>query len=175
MKVHLINLKMAFWLIKSEGDCYSIDDLKNDKITPWSGVRNFQARNFMRDKMKVGDMALFYHSSSNSKEYPTGVYGLAKVCSKPYADKTALDPKDEHFDTKSFVQMQKSMKDNTDFVPTWILVDFKFVKKFKSPITLKQIKMDNKLKDMLVCQKGSRLSIQPVSEKHFNHILTLVK
>ena len=107
---------MKYWLIKSEEDCYSIDTLRKDMVTPWSGVRNFQARNFMRDDMKIGDKALFYHSNSKL----TGVVGVAEVCSLPYPDPTAFDVRNEHFDPKS-----KREK------PTWILVDFKFLKKFK--------------------------------------------
>src|SRR5690348_6879098 len=92
---------MNYWLVKSEGACYSIDDLKRDTerdgAVAWSGVRNFQARNYMRDGMKTGDLVLFYHSSAK----PNGVYGIAKVVSAPHIDKTALDPKDEHYDPKA--------------------------------------------------------------------------
>lgn len=159
---------MQYWLIKSESDCYSIDDLKRDTKTAWSGVRNFQARNFMRDKMKVGDLALFYHSSPSgpgvgATKPPIGVYGIAKVVSAPYADKTAFDPKDEHYDAKSKNKIE----------PTWMLVDFAFKKKFKKPITLAEIKNDPKLDGMMVRQKGSRLSIQPVSKEHFMYIVTM--
>lgn len=152
-----------YWLMKSEGACYSIDDLKRDKKTPWSGVRNFQARNFMRDTMKIGDMVLFYHSNGPSQENPTGVYGLAKIASAPYEDKTARDPKDEHFDPKS---------KSPTYRPTWFLVDVAFVKKFTKPMPLALIKMDPKLDGMRVREKASRLSIQPVSEKHFKYIVT---
>jgi predicted RNA-binding protein with PUA-like domain len=88
---------MKYWLVKSDGDCYSIDDLKKDKVAPWTGIRNFQARNYMRDEMKVGDQVLFYHSNSE----PNGVYGIAKVVCKPHSDDTAYDVDDEHYDTKS--------------------------------------------------------------------------
>lgn len=154
---------MNHWLIKSEGDCYSIDDLKKDKKTPWSGIRNFQARNFMRDIMKVGDKVLFYHSNG-TKENPTGVYGVAKVSSKSYPDITAFDKKDDHYDSKS-------KKEN----PTWFLVDMSFVSKFKNPVTLSQIKFEPKLKGIMVAQKGSRLSIQPVSKEHFEFITNMGK
>ena len=146
---------MNYWLLKSEGTCYSIDDLKKDKKTPWSGIRNYQARNFIRDSMKVGDMALFYHSNSE----PTGVYGIAKVVSTPYPDPTAFNKKDEHFDPKS-------TKEN----PIWMVVDVAFVKKFKERISLAEIKVDPKLEGIMVAQKGSRLSVQPLSEKHFKYI-----
>ncbi len=163
------------WLIKSEGDCYSIDDLKRDKRTPWSGVRNFQARNYMKNQMKVGDLAFFYHSSSASKEFPNGIYGLAKVVTKPYPDPTALDPKDEHYDPKSAKRKAEAEQNGVEYDSVWFLVDFAFVKKFKRPLPLAEIKKDPKLADMMVCQKGSRLSIQPVSEKHYAYITSLLE
>ena len=147
---------MNYWLIKSEGDCYSIDDLKRDKTTPWSGVRNYQARNYMRDGMKIGDLALFYHSNS----HPSGIYGVAKVVSLPHPDDTQFDPKDDHFDPKSAFQN-----------PTWVCVDFAFVTKLAKPIALSELKSDPALDGMMIRQKGDRLSIQPVSKKHFNHIV----
>lgn len=152
---------MKYWLIKSEGDCYSIFDLKKDKKVPWSGIRNFQARNFMRDSMKVGDKALFYHSNG-TKENPTGVYGIAKVVSKPYPDATAFDKGDDHYDPKS-------KKDS----PTWMLVDMAFESVFKNPVTLTQIKFEPKLKGIMVSEVGSRLSIQPVSKDHFELIVKM--
>jgi predicted RNA-binding protein with PUA-like domain len=164
---------MNYWLIKTEADCYSIDDLKRQKKTAWSGVRNFQARNFMRDHMKVGDLALFYHSSSTSKEHPNGVYGVAQVTSKPYADETAFDPKDEHYDKVSDDKRKKALISKVDFIPTWMMVDFSFVEKFPHTVPLAVIKNDPKLEGMMVRQKGSRLSIQPVSEKHFKYIVTI--
>jgi predicted RNA-binding protein with PUA-like domain len=163
---------MNYWLIKSEGDCYSIDDLKRDKKTAWSGVRNFQARNFMRDRMQVGDLALFYHSSSTDKENPNGVYGVAEVVSSPYADESAFDKKDEHYDPSSDKKRIEALKKKIPYEPTWMLVDFAFKRKFAAPFTLAEIKIDPKLDGMVVRQTGSRLSIQPVSEKHFNYIVT---
>ncbi|HEY1037083.1 MAG TPA: EVE domain-containing protein [Candidatus Paceibacterota bacterium] len=165
----------SYWLIKSEGDCYSIDDLKKDKITPWSGVRNFQARNYMRDHMKVGDLAFFYHSSSTDKNQPNGIYGLAKVSSKPYADLTAFDPKDEHFDPKCAKQKKEAEANGQAYVPMWMLVDFSFVKKYAAPLPLAVIKNDPKLEGIMLAQKGSRLSIQPVSETHFEYITSLLE
>ncbi len=149
---------MKYWLIKSEGSCYSIDDLKRDKKTSWTGVRNFQARNFMRDEMSIGDLVLFYHSSGD-KQNLTGVYGIAKVASKPIPDMTQFDRKDDHYDSKSKKE-----------APMWISVDMAFVEKFTHPVTLSEIKFDPKLEGMLVRAQGSRLSIQPVSEKHFKYI-----
>lgn len=152
---------MQYWLMKSEGDCYSIDDLKRDKRTPWGGVRNYQARNFMRDDMRVGDLVLFYHSNGDTQN-PSGVYGIAKVSSKAHADQTALDPKDEHYDPKS-------TKEN----PIWECVDVSFVKKLARSVSLGEIKIDPKLSGILVAQKGQRLSIQPVSKAHFERIIAL--
>jgi predicted RNA-binding protein with PUA-like domain len=147
-----------YWLIKSEASCYSIDDFKKDGKVPWTGVRNYQARNFMRDSMSAGDDVLFYHSSSE----PNAIVGLAKVTSLAHADLSAQDKKDDHFDPKS-------TKEN----PIWMCVDMQFVKKFKNPITLAQIKFRPDLKDMVVAQKGSRLSVQPVSGGHFKRIIEL--
>lgn len=149
---------MNYWLVKSEESCYSIDDLKKDKKTAWTGIRNYQARNFMRDSMKVGDLVVFYHSSGE----PTGVAGVSKVLSHPYGDSTALNKKDDHYDPKS-------TKEN----PIWFCFDLGFVSKFKSIVTLTQIKFDPKLDGIMVSQRGSRLSVQPVSEKHFKRILEL--
>ncbi|MES3006002.1 MAG: EVE domain-containing protein [Patescibacteria group bacterium] len=156
-----------YWLIKSEGDCYSIDDLKRDKKTGWSGIRNYQARNFMRDDMHVGDLVLFYHSTSE----PTGIYGVAKVASQPRLDQTSVDSKDEHFDPsavkreKEIVEGKRPKHDHL-----WIMVDMQFVKKFDKPISLQEMKIDSFLEGMPVLKRGMRLSVQPVSEKHFNHI-----
>ncbi len=149
---------MNYWLIKSEADCYSIADFKKDKVTPWTGIRNYQARNFMRDSMKVGDMALFY-PSNGTPDAPSGVYGIARVASIPHSDMTQFDTKDEHYDPSSSKQN-----------PRWMCVDMKFVSMFKKPVSLEMIKFDPYLEGMMVRQKGSRLSIQPVSEKHFRYI-----
>lgn len=145
---------MNYWLIKSEPDCYSIDDLKRDKKTSWTGVRNYQARNFIKT-MSKGDLVLFYHSGAN----PPAIAGICKVASTPYGDMTALNKNDDHFDPKS-------TKEN----PIWSAVDMEYVKTFTEPFTLPQIKNNPKLADMIVAQQGSRLSIMPVSEKHFKLI-----
>ena len=144
-----------YWLLKSEPDSYSIGDLKRDRTTSWSGVRNYQARNFMRDQMKVGDLALFYHSGSEGKAEPA-IVGIAKVARAAYADATAFDSKDSHYDPKS-------TKDD----PIWVNVDVQYVEKFKSPVTLKELKAEPKLAAMLVLKRGQRLSIMPVEAKHF--------
>jgi predicted RNA-binding protein with PUA-like domain len=150
-----------YWLIKSEADCYSIDDLKKDKKIAWEGVRNFQARNFMKE-MQVGDLCLFHHSNG-TKENPTGVYGIAKVVSKVHPDQTQFDKKGEYYEKRATAEN-----------PVWWCVDMGFVKKFKTPVTLAQIKFDPKLQNMRVVRKGERLSIMPVEEKHFEYINKLI-
>ena len=149
---------MAFWLMKSEPDAYSIDDLKRDKREPWDGIRNYQARNMMRDDMRVGDKVFFYHS--NCKE--PGVVGIMKVASKPYPDPTQFDPDAKYYDAKSD-------PDN----PRWILVDVAFVKKLKRTITLSEIKAHPELGDMVLTRKGNRLSIMPVTEDEWEIVLGL--
>lgn len=153
--------KVKYWLMKSEPSCYSIDDLKKDKVEMWDGVRNYQVRNMMRDEMQMGDMALFYHS--NAKD-DTGVVGEMKIVKNAYPDPTQFDPKSEHPDPKSD-------PDN----PRWLCVDVKFVKKFKEPITLSQMKLDSKLDGMSLLQKGNRLSVMPVSKRHYAYILSLAQ
>jgi predicted RNA-binding protein with PUA-like domain len=143
---------MNHWLLKTEGDCYSIDDLKKDKKAAWTGVRNFQARNFMRDSMKVGDGVLIYHSSSD----PSGVFGLAKVIKTGVVDETAFDKKDEHFDPKSKRES-----------PTWICVEIAFVRKFKEPFVLQDMKAEPRLSNMRTLQRGNRLSVTPVTKEEF--------
>ena len=149
---------MRYWLIKSEGECYSIHDLKRDKKTSWTGIRNYQARNFMRDDMQVGDLVLFYHSLGTT-ENPSGIYGIAKVASKPHPDETQFEKKNMHYDPQA----------NPD-TPIWYCVDMAYVSTFKTPINLGMIKLDKNLEGMEVRRAGSRLSVQPVSEKHFMYI-----
>ena len=146
----------GYWLIKTEPTSYSIDDLQKDKVTDWGGIRNYQARNFMTKDMKVGDRALFYHSSC---EIP-GIYGIAEIASGPLADPTQFDKKDSHFDPKA-----------TKEKPIWFMVRVKFIKKLKRPFTLYEIKASATLSKMVVAQQGSRLSIQPVSKTHFDEIV----
>lgn len=141
-----------FWLLKSEPDCYSIDDLERDGTTFWSGVRNYQARNFMRDDMKPGDGVLFYHSGSE----PPCIAGIAEVASKAYPDHTALDPDDDHFDPKQ-----------TPENPIWMMVDVKFVRKLKSPIAISKLRETKGLEKMVLLQRGSRLSVQPVTDQEW--------
>ncbi|MGB5492113.1 MAG: EVE domain-containing protein [Woeseiaceae bacterium] len=149
---------MTYWLMKSEPDAYSIDDLQRDGRDMWDGIRNYQARNMMRDDMEVGDEIFFYHS--NCKE--PGIVGIARVVSEPYPDPTQFDKKSKYFDTKS-------KKED----PRWILVDVEFVRKLERNITLAEIKEQRSLDDMILTRKGNRLSIMPVSGKHWNKILSL--
>jgi predicted RNA-binding protein with PUA-like domain len=146
-----------FWLFKTEPEGYSIDDLKRDRVEPWTGVRNYQARNFMQ-QMKKGDLCLFYHSSTD----PLAVVGVAKVAAAAHPDATQFDKKSRYFDPKA-----------TQEKPIWYCVDVGFVEKFKNPVTLAEIKIDPKLNGMLLRAKRSRLSVQPVSQKHFDHICKL--
>lgn len=147
-----------YWLMKSEPDVYSIDDLERDGHTPWEGVRNYQARNFMRDDMQVGDLVLFYHSNTK----PPGAVGLARICSAAHADETAFDRESEYFD-------EKASPEN----PIWQLVDVEFISKFRQPVDLSTIKADPALSDMLVAKKGMRLSVQPVEAAHFERVVEL--
>jgi len=148
--------KNQYWLMKSEPDVYSIHDLKRDGKTSWEGVRNYQARNFMRDAMQVGDRVLFYHSNAK----PPGVAGIGRVCSRPYPDPTAWDPSSPYQDPKS-----------TEDKPVWFLVDVAFAEAFEQLVPLDQLKTDPALEGLMVTRRGMRLSIQPVSAAHFNHIL----
>jgi predicted RNA-binding protein with PUA-like domain len=150
---------MAYWLMKSEPDAYSIDDLERDGREPWDGIRNYQARNMMRDDMKIGDKVFFYHS--NCKE--PGVVGVMKVASKPYPDPTQFDPDSKYYDPKS-------KQDD----PRWCLVDVQFVRKTKRNVTLAEIKAHPALDGMILTRKGNRLSIMPVDKEHWDIILGLV-
>lgn len=149
---------MRHWLIKSEPDVFGIDDLQKVKREPWSGVRNYQARNFMWKEMKPGDLALFYHSNAK----PPGVTGIARVVGEPYPDPTQFDAKSEYHDPKS-------TREN----PRWWLTDFEFVGKFPEMLTLEALKADPLLAEMMVCQRGTRLSITPVEPLHFKRVCKL--
>ncbi len=152
---------MNYWLLKSEPASYSIDDMKRDHTTAWTGVRNYQARNFMRDSMQKGDCAFFYHSGAGE----TAIVGFVEVSSKTaYPDPTQFDTQDSHFDPKA-----------TKEKPIWYLVDVKFKQKFKNPIALSVLKNDPFFKDMPLTKRGMRLSVQPVSKKHFDQILILMR
>lgn len=144
-----------YWLMKSEPDAYSIDDLKKEKKSLWDGVRNYQARNFMMNEMQVGDEVLFYHSNAK----PPGIVGLATISKEAVPDITAQDPKSKYYYAKSSPEK-----------PIWYCVEVKYKKKFKDIISLNTLKQTKALKDLLVIKKGQRLSIQPVNKKDFDHI-----
>jgi predicted RNA-binding protein with PUA-like domain len=148
------------WLIKSEPDVYSIDHLARDGRTAWEGVRNYQARNFMRADMQVGDLALFYHSNADV----IGVAGVARVASAPYPDPTQFIPGHKYEDPAS---------KPTD--PRWWLVDFAWDRKLPRVVTLAELKADPELAGMLVVQRGQRLSVQPVDAAHFARVLALAE
>lgn len=153
---------MRHWLFKSEPGEFSIDDLAAmpRKTEHWDGVRNYQARNFMRDEMRKGDLAFFYHSSCAEP----GIVGIVKISRTAYPDHTAFDARDKHYDPKSD-------PDN----PRWLMVDVTLVEKFTTPVTLKTMKRyaDSGLKEFRLLARGNRLSVMPVSDKHWNFILSL--
>jgi predicted RNA-binding protein with PUA-like domain len=149
---------MQHWLVKSEPNVYSIDDLARDGRTFWDGVRNYTARNTMRDAMKLGDPVLFYHSSIE----PTGLVGLAKVCREGYPDFTQFDAGHHHYDP-----------DARGNDPRWYMVDIEFVAKFPRLLTLAELKADAALAGMPLLQKGQRLSVMPVSPAHYEHVIGL--
>jgi predicted RNA-binding protein with PUA-like domain len=151
---------MNYWLMKSEPDVFSIDDLKKrpHQTEPWDGVRNYQARNMLRDEMKKGDLAFFYHSSC---EVP-GITGIIEIAKEGYPDPTAFNPKHRYYDPKS-------KPDN----PTWYLVDVKFKRKLKRTIPLTELRDQKPLQNMKLLQKGNRLSVMPVTKKEWDYILSL--
>ena len=153
---------MKYWLMKSEPSCFSIDDLKQaPKQTPcWDGVRNYQARNFMRDEMQLGDQVFFYHSNCQ----PPGIAGIAQVVTAAYPDYTAWDPDSEHPDSNSTVDH-----------PRWYMVDLQFHRKLKHLLPLEQLKQYPELNDMPLLRKGNRLSVLPVTCKEWDFILQLVE
>ncbi|HXE97179.1 MAG TPA: EVE domain-containing protein [Dongiaceae bacterium] len=150
---------MAYWLFKTEPGCFSFEDLKKrpDMTEPWDGVRNFQARNFLRDEVKVGDRVLFYHSNIPEP----AVVGLAEVVRAGYPDATALNPESGHFDPKA-----------SGDKPIWYMVDLRYVKPLKKIVTLERIKQNPLLSGMPLV-KRSRLSIQPVTEEEWRIILAM--
>ncbi len=148
---------MNYWLMKSEPSEFSIDDLaaRPGRREPWDGVRNYQARNFMRDRMQVGDLAFFYHSNC---EQP-GIVGIMRIASEARPDPTAFDPSDRHYDPKSD-------PDN----PRWWLVEVEFVEKFRHPVPLSALKSRPELADMALVKRGNRLSVMPVEPQHWETI-----
>ena len=152
---------MAYWLMKSEPDAFSIDDLKNmpDGTDHWDGIRNYQARNFMRDDMKKGDKVFFYHS--NTKQ--PGIVGIMEVTREAYPDHTALDPDSDYYDPKA-----------TEEDPRWQMVDVTYVRHLDRNISLTELKDHaDQLQDFALIRRGNRLSIMPVEEQHWDYILGL--
>ncbi|MGB0954701.1 MAG: EVE domain-containing protein [Panacagrimonas sp.] len=154
---------MKYWLMKSEPDCFSIDDLKArpEQTEPWDGVRNYQVRNMFRDQFQKGDLAFFYHSSCAVP----GIVGIMSVVSTAYPDPTQFDPKADHYDAKSKPEE-----------PRWLLVDVKYKRKLNNPVSLATLREHHhKLNGMALLAPGSRLSVTPVSKAHWDYILKLAR
>lgn len=149
---------MKHWLMKSEPSTYSIEDLQRDKRTHWDGVRNYQARNMLRDQITRGDLVFFYHSNCDEP----GITGIAKVVKGGYPDHTAFDPEDAHFDPDS---------DPDD--PRWYMVDISFQRRLKRTIPLSELKSQTRLDGFQLLKRGNRLSVMPVSKKHWDFVLGL--
>jgi predicted RNA-binding protein with PUA-like domain len=156
----MANSEKRYWLLKTEPTSFSFDDLWSapKRTTFWDGVRNFQARNTLRDRMKQGDLVFIYHSSAD----PTGIAGIAEVVREGYPDASAFDPRDSHYDPKSKRES-----------PTWFGVDVRAVEKIDPIITLEELRRTRGLEKMVLLQKGSRLSVQPVSAAEWKVILGL--
>jgi predicted RNA-binding protein with PUA-like domain len=151
---------MRHWLLKTEPSTFSFDDLAraSGRTTGWSGVRNYQARNLMRDEMKKGDLALIYHSSAD----PTAVVGIAEVVREGYPDPTQFDAKDDHYDA-----------DSDPAEPRWYQVDVRAVRKLAHPVTLEEIRREKSLSKMALVQRGQRLSVQPVAPAEYAQIVKM--
>ncbi|MDA1343272.1 MAG: EVE domain-containing protein [Proteobacteria bacterium] len=151
---------MNYWLMKSEPDAFSVDDLKNrpKQTEHWDGVRNYQARNMMRDEMKLGDQVFFYHSNCETP----GIVGIMEVVKEGYPDFLALDPDDVHFDPKS-----------DPAKPTWMMVDVKYVRSLSRIISLRELKQKQELADLALVRRGNRLSIMPANKEQWDFILSL--
>jgi predicted RNA-binding protein with PUA-like domain len=163
LKTHnsfVVEVYMQYWLMKSEPDVFSIDDLAQKKVTYWDGVRNYQARNFMMKDMKLGDVVLFYHSNA----IPPGIAGLAKISALAQPDVSQFDKKSEYYDPSASKEK-----------PRWFCVQVEFVKKFKNLISLEELRQTPALQSMLVLKKGQRLSIQPVTAVEFNVIQKMAR
>ena len=153
-------MSKKFWLFKSEPSEFSLDDLKQstNQTTFWDGVRNYQARNFLHDEIKKGDGVLFYQSSTE----PLAIVGYCEVVKEGYPDHTQFDKNNDHFDPKA-----------TPKSPTWFMADIKLAKEFTNPVTLDSIKVNPKLRNMKLIQRGQRLSIQPVTKDEWDEILKM--
>lgn len=148
------------WLVKTEPGTYSIDDLERDGSTPWDGVRNYQARNFMRDDMKPGDRVLVYHSNAK----PLGVYGLARVAGEAHPDALQFDPSSGYYDADS---------DRDD--PRWWCVDLEHLETFETPVTRDAMKEEPELADMKLLERGTRLSVMPVEPRELETVLRMAR
>lgn len=151
-------LSPNLWLMKSEPDAYSIDDLKRDKKTLWDGIRNYQVRNLIRDEMKEGDLAIFYHSNAK----PPAVVGLMKIAGKPTPDPLQFDSKSKYYDPKSKQEM-----------PRWLACPCQFVEKFKQPVDLATLRKTTALRNMKILSKGNRLSITRLTLSEFKTLLKM--
>ena len=151
---------MQYWLMKSEPEAFGIDDLfqRPQQTEPWDGVRNYQARNMLRDEMKTGDQVFFYHSNCDEP----GIVGIAQIVRDGYPDYTAFDPDNIHFDPKSHPDK-----------PSWYMVDVQFVRKLKRTISLRELKLKTELAELALLRRGNRLSIMPVNEQQWQFILSL--
>lgn len=153
---------MKYWLMKSEPDEFGIDDLKKvgKKGAHWDGVRNYQARNFMRDDMKKGDLAFFYHSNTKIP----GIVGVMEISREAYPDHTAFDPDDKHYDPKSDPDK-----------PRWYMVNVTFKEKFKDTVSLQELRENPAIEEMLILRKGNRLSITPVTAQEWKAVMSMAK
>jgi len=149
---------MQYWLMKSEPDTYSIDDLQSFGVDHWDGIRNYQVRNFFRDQMQVGDQAFFYHSNCKVP----GIVGTMEIASKAYPDHTAYDPSEKYFDSKSDPEN-----------PRWLMVDVRYIRHLDQMITLSELRLQKQIADMKLLQRGNRLSVLPLSKKEWQYILNM--
>ena len=149
---------MQYWLMKSEPDTYSIDDLQSIGVDHWDGITNYQVRNFFRDQMQVGDQAFFYHS--NCKQ--PGIVGTMEIVSKAYPDHTAFDPSEKYFDSKSDPEN-----------PRWLMVDVRYIRHLNRMITLAELRQQKQIADMKLLQRGNRLSVLPLSKMEWQYILEM--
>jgi len=149
---------MQYWLMKSEPDTYSIDDLQSFVVDHWDGIRNYQVRNFFRDQMQVGDQAFFYHSNCKVP----GIVGTMEIASKAYPDHTAFNPSEKYFDSKSDPEN-----------PRWLMVDVRYIRHLDRMITLGELRLQKQIADMKLLQRGNRLSVLPLSKKEWQYILNM--
>lgn len=150
---------MNYWLMKSEPDVFSIQDLKRVKRSGWDGVRNYQARNFMRDGMQIGDGILFYHSNAE----PPGIAGLARVSKTSHPDPSQFDKKSDYYDPKATAEK-----------PIWFMVEVEFAEEFPRLVSLDELKKEKALKDLPLVQKGTRLSVMPVTKAQYEYVRKMV-